>query len=105
MSGLKVIYFGRLWLVLKLNYLGDWSVVRYNPDRKTWSRSSIAFGLEPSHPHFAEVIPQSARQRRKQAAALRNVERLIPHLNSEGIQGRRFRRARMWSAIVKRYLA
>lgn len=102
-QGTLVEFFGEVWIVDKLNYLGDWNVVTFNC-RGNWSRSSIAFGLEPSHPHFVRVIAQSPQERRKQAKALSRWERLMPHLGPYHFQGRKYRRGLMWSNVIKKCL-
>ncbi|MBW6123145.1 hypothetical protein KZ843_09630 [Pseudomonas aeruginosa] len=59
-TGRLVEYWGQVWTVKGLNYIGDWEVER-NEARLTGAvkiTSSVAPTVLPeTHPHFARLVP------------------------------------------------
>lgn len=59
--GRDVNYWGNVWKIIGLNYLGDYEVVRFEdrPNGRCRIRSSCVLGLPQDHPHYAELVPMS----------------------------------------------
>lgn len=102
--GTPVRHFGVIWIISGINYLHDYDVVRFDASRRVWQYSSIAgCNVPETNPHHwtipaPEMIGFFAR-------AIRNAERLHPHLQYKSKSAKAWRRARHWRGIMKRWLA
>ena len=52
--GSFVEYWGTVWRIYELNYLGDWGVERFEPGKRITSTVG-AYRLLPEHPHYAAL--------------------------------------------------
>jgi hypothetical protein len=61
-TGRQVDYWGEMWTVTGMNYLGDWDVERFEmrPDGRVKITSSISSEVLPeTHGHFARLVSHS----------------------------------------------
>lgn len=57
MIGTPIRYVGRIYVIEEVNYLGDYTIVRYVPARNVWQRTSIQPDpLPPSNVRHWEIV-------------------------------------------------
>ena len=104
-AGTVVRVFGRIYIVTGVNYLGDYSILRFSVARRVWQRSSISANpLPKEHPHYWEIA--TPHYTRRLGRAVKNLQRLDPWPGLDEparLNARRSRRAFHWMGILRRF--
>jgi len=102
--GTPIRHFGVIWIISEINYLHDYSIVRFDAARRVWQYGSIAgCNVPETNPHHwtipaPEMIGFFAR-------AIRNAERLHPRFKRHAKNAKAWRRARHWRCVMERWFA
>lgn len=99
--GTPVRFFRDIWIIIGINYLNSYDVIRFDAARRVWQYSSIGVNVPRTNPHHWTIPAPEMKARF--ARAIRNAERLHPCMARLSKTAKAWRRARAYRASMKRF--
>jgi len=99
--GTPVRFFGKIWVIVGINYLHTFDVVRFDAARRVWQSSSIGVNIPVSSPHYWTIPAPEMKGRF--ALVICNAERLHPRMQRRSKSAKAWRRARAYRNQLKRF--